>query len=580
MVEFDKTLDFDETTKKNVSRWLEGDYSDEAKETIQRLLRENPQEITDSFYTNLEFGTAGLRGIMGVGTNRMNRYTVCAATQGLANYLKQQPGDSFSVFIGYDSRNNSRFFAEEAAKVLAGNGIHVYLTADIRPTPLVSFGCRHLKCNAAIMVTASHNPPEYNGYKVYWDEGGQILPPHDKGIIAEAKKIVDNSMIHAADSLDTPLIQEVGQEIDEAYYQAIAKQQLFPEENRKHGKELKVVYTSLHGTGITLIKKALEDWGFTNVSFVEKQIIPDGNFPTTPSPNPEEREALDLGIRQMLEEKADILIATDPDADRVGVAVRVGDEAVVLNGNQIGSLLMEHVCESLTRQNRMPENGAFIKTVVTTELMQAIADHYRKPLFNVLTGFKYIAQMIRKWEDSSDGHTYLFGGEESYGYLLGTQTRDKDAIIACCLIAETALHAKLRQKTLVDMLHDMYGTYGLFTEKLVSAKFAETKAGKEKMQASMKRLREETPEVISGIEVLKTEDYLKGVDELPPANILAFWLKDGSKLMVRPSGTEPKVKIYCGVIDKGNGSIEERHQRAEEHATTLLEAVKDILLNS
>lgn len=575
MAQFDKTVDLDPVTKKNVMNWLSGDYDPETKGEIERLLRENPQEITDAFYTNLEFGTAGLRGIMGVGTNRMNPYTVGAATQGLANYLKQQPANNHSVFIGYDSRHHSRDFAEEAAKVLAGNGIKVYLTQDIRPTPLVSFGCRYLNSSAGIMITASHNPPAYNGYKVYWNDGGQILPPHDKGIIEEARKITETSMVHKVNSINNPLIQEVGQEIDEAYYAAITPLQHFPLENKQQGSKLKIVYTSLHGTGITLIKKALNSWGFTDISFVEKQVIPNGDFPTAPSPNPEEHAALKLGIEQMEHEEADLLIATDPDADRIGVAIRHRGETIIFNGNQMAAILMEHVCESLSRNQKMPERGAFIKTVVTTEIMQAIADHYNKPLFNVLTGFKYIAAKLREWEKDTSGYQFLFGGEESYGYLLGTEVRDKDAIVISCLVCEAALHAKLKGYTLYDFLENLFAKYGTYVEMVKPIKFEETKAGKEQMAAGMATLRKNPPQDIAGISIKKYEDYLQGIDNLPKANILAFWLEDGSKIMIRPSGTEPKVKIYCGAVVK-NAS----YQSGEKHAQLIIQDMEQLFLKS
>lgn len=583
---------FDLVTQKNIDLWLNGQYDEETKSSIYQLLREDPKQAIDAFFTNLTFGTGGLRGIMGVGTNRMNNYTVRAATQGLANYIRKQEHIlEPSVFIGYDSRHYSRKFAEEAAKVLAGNGIRVYLTKEMRPTPLVSFGCRYLKCTAAIMITASHNPAEYNGYKVYWSDGGQLTAPHDTGVIAEALQITDPTQVKKVDSLSDALIQEVGQEIDQRYIETITPLQNFPEDNKKFGHELKIVYTSLHGTGITLAPAALAAWGFNNVGFVEKQIIPDGSFPTTKSPNPESPEALKLGIDCMLQTKSDLLIATDPDADRMGVAFMHEEQALLLNGNQILAICLEHICEALTQQNRMPEKAAFIKSIVTTELFQAICDAYKKPCFNVLTGFKYIAAKMHEWECMQNEHQYVFGGEESYGSLLGTYARDKDAIIASALIAEVALQAKLKNKTLLDKLYDLYHKYGIYQENLLSINFGETKEGKEQMVRSMQRLRDSSPSLIDGIKVVAVEDYQiltkfyleSGKTEaiqLPPSDVLSYWLEDGSKVMVRPSGTEPKVKIYCGVVEKDFQTIAGGIEKAMVKCDRLLSSLKEILMNS
>lgn len=580
----------DPTTQKNINLWLEGQYDEETKAQIRHLLNEDPKQVIDAFFTNLNFGTGGLRGIMGVGTNRMNIYTVRAATQGLANYIRKAAKDiqTPAVFIGYDSRHHSRQFAEESAKVLAGNGIRAYLCKDIRPTPFVSFGCRYKHCTAAIMVTASHNPAEYNGYKVYWSDGAQVVPPHDKGIIAEVLQITDPSMVKIVPSLSNPLIEEVGSEIDEAYIQALIPLQNYPDINRKEGHRLKIVYTSLHGTGITLVPQALKAWGFTNVLFVESQIIPDGSFPTVKSPNPEEHAALKLGIDLMLQTHSDLLVATDPDTDRVGVAINHNGQSVLLNGNQLAAICLEHVCEALTKQNRMPKRAAFIKTIGTTELFQAICDHYHVPCFNVLTGFKYIAEKIRNWEQQPDGYQFVFGGEESYGYLLGTHSRDKDAIVSSDLICEAALQAKLRGQTLVDNLYDLYRKYGIYQENLLSINFDETKEGKEQMALGMRRLREFGLHEINGIPVLAIEDYIKstrldlktGVTTqltLPVSDVLLYWLADGSKVMVRPSGTEPKVKVYCGVVEKEFSSIEEGIKKALKRSDELLLAIKNIL---
>lgn len=580
-------VEFDAVTRRNIDAWLKGDYDTDTKKTIQTLMQENPKELLDAFYTNLSFGTGGLRGLMGVGTNRMNTYTVSAATQGLANYLLQNnPNkEEHSVIIGYDSRHQSREFAEDAAKVLAGNGIAVYLFKDLRPTPLVSYALRQKKCTAGIVITASHNPPEYNGYKVYWSDGAQILPPHDRGIILEVEKIADISQIKKA-PITSPLIHWVDESIDNNYIMATLPLQLYPADNQSKGQDLNIVFSSLHGTGITMVPPLLKAWGFTNVHLVEEQSVPDGKFPTVPYPNPEEPEALELGIQKLKRLNADLLIATDPDTDRVGVAVNHHGSIEILNGNQIACLCAAHICEALTQQNRMPPKAAFIKTIATTELFKAIVESYNKPCFDVLTGFKYVAELINQWEkDPVNGFEFLFGGEESYGYLLGTLPRDKDAIISSALICEVALHAKLHHKTLIDVLHDLYRKYGVYTEKLLSVKFPETKEGKEQMARGVAHLQSHPPRSFAGVSVVALEDYKRSIRldiasnqtsklQLPQTNCLVFWLSDGSKLMVRPSGTEPKIKIYCGIVTKQVGSIQEAIREGNVHADRLMADLK------
>lgn len=585
-------VSFDLVTQKNVDLWLDGQYDEETKSRIRRLLLEDPKQVLDAFYTNLTFGTGGLRGIMGVGTNRMNFYTVRAATQGLANYILKQPKETdkeHAVFIGYDSRHQSRQFAEETAKVLAGNGIRAYLFKDIRPTPLVSFGCRYKKCLAAIMVTASHNPPEYNGYKVYWSDGAQLVPPHDIGVINEVVKITDPTLVKSVNSLSHPLIELIDTEVDDAYIQAIATLQTNSATNQREGNTLKIVYTSLHGTGITIVPRALKAWGFSTVAYVEPQIIPDGSFPTVKSPNPEEKAALELGIDVVLKTQSDLLVATDPDADRMGVVVNHHGEAVILNGNQICALLLEHVCEALSKQKSLSEKAAFIKTIGTTELIQAICDAYHRPCFNVLTGFKYIAEKIREWETMPDGYQFIFGGEESYGYLLGTYSRDKDAVVCSALICELALQAKLQGKTLLDKLYDLYHKYGIYQEKLLSINFGETKEGKEQMTLGMQKLRSSHLKFLLDVPVLAIEDYEastkfyleSGKTEaitLPVSDVLLYWLADGTKVMVRPSGTEPKVKIYCGIVEKQFSSIPEGIQAGLKRCEAFLLFMKNHLM--
>ncbi|MDF2550313.1 MAG: pgm, partial [Chlamydiales bacterium] len=446
-------LSLDDATRKNVTTWLSQDYDVATKEEIRRLLKNSPRELTDAFYTTLEFGTGGLRGLTGVGCNRMNRYTVQYATQGLANYLKSQfkkASEPLKVAISFDSRLSSNEFAEETAKVLAGNGIQVFLFKELRPTPVLSFACRHKKCHAAIMVTASHNPSNYNGYKVYWNDGAQVVFPHDKGIIKEVQQVKAPTQVHLA-PMNSPLISYLDESLDEAYLNALAALQIYPKECQKLGGALKVIYSNLHGTGITVLPKLLERFGITNLSFVEEQKKPDGSFPTVKSPNPEEREALQLGIKQMEREKADLLIATDPDADRVAAVVMHDGQPAIIDGNQMACLLLEHVLEGLSSKGKLPKNGAAVKSLVTSELFGRIAAAYQVPCLNVLTGFKYIAEKIREWEQTG-AHQFLFGGEESYGYLFGTNSRDKDAIISATLIAEMAALAKAKGQTLVDRL--------------------------------------------------------------------------------------------------------------------------------
>lgn len=582
----------DPETQRNVDRWLNENYDSATKTEIRKLLASNPQEIVDAFYTTLSFGTGGLRGIMGVGSNRMNVYTIRSATQGLADYINSQPPpeQGHSVLIGYDSRHHSREFAEEAAKVLAGNKIKVWLFKELRPTPLVSFGCRYKKCTSAIMITASHNPPQYNGYKVYWNDGGQVLPPHDKNIIDHAQKITDLDMIKMATTLNDPLITEIDAEIDKAYLNTISRLQNYSELNSQHGHELKVIYTSLHGTGITLMPEALARWGFSNLHLVEKQVIPNGDFPTCPSPNPEEPKALNLGIKTLEDLNADILIATDPDADRVGVVIRHEGKNTLFNGNQMAAMLLNHVCEGLVSKNKLPANGACIKTVVTTELFQAVADYFQKPCFNVLPGFKYIAEKIRLWEQEPRSHQFIFGGEESYGYLYGTQTRDKDAIAISALVCEMALKAKLDNKTLLDVLNELYDRHGVYDELLESIKFDETKEGREQMQKSMQYLRRAPPKSIGDHIVTSLEDFEQSVKfdfnthqheplQQPKSDILIFHFENGSKLVIRPSGTEPKIKIYCSVVEKGKMPIEEALKTCQTRAKNLIDALKSKIEN-
>jgi len=539
--------------EKRVTQWLKEPYDEETRRQVQNLLDHERETLIDAFYTTVTFGTGGMRSVMGIGTNRLNRYTIRNATQGLANYIHSQKVEKPSVFISHDSRKNSRLFAEETARVLAGNDIEVFLTKELRPTPFVSFGCRHHKCTAAVMITASHNPPEYNGYKVYWKDGAQVVPPHDTGIMDEVKKIETPTQVKLA-PLGNPLIHLVEQEDDEAYYEALMPLQNFPEDNHNLGPKLHIVYSPLHGCGITTVPEALKRWGFTTISYVEEQKHPDGTFPTAHSPNPEQEAALKLGIEKLQKENADIFIATDPDADRTGLVVMHQGAPVILNGNQIASLCIYYLCTTLSKQGKMPENAAFVTTIVTTELFHLIASSFNKTCFEVLTGFKYIGEKIHEWEHTNQ-YSFIFGAEESLGFLYGTHSRDKDSTITACLLSEMALQQKKEDKTLIDLLNEIHAKFGPFKEKQLSATFSGGLQGIEKMKKLMEALRENPPKEICGQKVVVIEDYLTSerlnltTNEhspltLPKSNVLVFRLTDESKFVIRPSGTEPKIKIY------------------------------------
>ncbi len=581
-----ETFLLDAATQHQIDLWLTGDYDSQTKLEIRELLKSHPQQLSDAFYTTLSFGTGGLRGIMGLGCNRLNDYTIRATTQGLAYYLLQQKNERsrWSVFIGYDSRHHSQAFAIEAAKVLAGNGIYVYLCQELRPTPLVSFSCRLKGCQAAIMITASHNPPQYNGYKIYGADGAQVVSPCDHQIMAEIKKIVDPSQVKQVPSVNHPSIEWVGKEIDEAYIKTALEIQIQSKQNQQQGSLLQLVYTSLHGTGITLLPQTLQAAGFSAIDLVEQQVIIDGNFSTVSSPNPEEQAALEMGIAQLNAIQGDILIATDPDADRIGIAVRHQGQIIRLNGNQFACLILEYI---LT-QRQLPENAAFIKTIGTTELFRAICEGHQKPCFDVLTGFKYIAEKIEEWENSSKEWQFIFGGEESYGCLIGTAVRDKDAITGALMIAEVALDAKLQGKTLIDLLETIYQKYGFYWECLSTVQFEDSKKDKEKIQILMKNLRLVPPSHLNGVAIVKIEDYLTSTQKLtqtveitalslPSSDVLLLWLEDGSKIMIRPSGTEPKIKIYCGVKEKSAHALAEKQKIALAKADLLIYELRHYL---
>ena len=540
-------------TQQYIDAWLNGNYDEDVKKEIRKMQMNDPEALSDAFYRTLEFGTGGLRGILGVGTNRMNKYTVGFATQGLANYLIKCFSKNIKVAISFDSRNFSPEFAQIAANILAANEIQVYLFDSLRPTPELSFAVRHLQCNAGIMITASHNPKEYNGYKVYWNDGGQLVPPHDKNVIAEVNKIKEVDQVKWDGRPD--LIRSIGKDIDNVYLTMIRRLSLHPEAVAE-AKQFSIVYTPLHGTGISVVPQALSDFGFKNVHIVEEQAVTDGNFPTVKSPNPEEHAALELAIKKAKKVKADIVLATDPDADRVGIAVRREDgEYQLFNGNQTATLLFHYM---LSQSNISLENNLFVvKTIVTTDLIDQIATDYNVECFNVLTGFKYIAEKIRENEGKKQ---FLVGGEESYGYLVGDFVRDKDAVSACCLIAEMAAYYKTEfNKSLIDQLGDLYRQYQYYKEDMVSLT-EPGEAGMQAIQQRMSDLREQFPRELGGQQVVRVHDYktqhtcnmISTTDdriELPVSNVLQFLTADGSKVTVRPSGTEPKIKFYFSVCE-------------------------------
>ncbi|MBF8263179.1 MAG: pgcA [Parachlamydiales bacterium] len=564
----------DPTVQERVQRWLNGPYDAEFKSQILRMEKEKPSDLVDAFYRDLSFGTGGMRGIMGVGTNRINIYTVRFATQGLANYLAKRPQElPLRVFIGYDVRIHSRLFADETARVLAGNGIEAFITEDICPTPLASFGCRHEKCSAAVMITASHNPPQYNGYKVFWSDGAQVVPPHDNGIIAEVRLVYSPDQVRLA-PITHPLIHWVNGHIDEAYFCELDRLHYY----RLHDNpSLKIIYTNLHGTGLRLIPRALQRRGFLPPRLVEQQQSLDGRFPFAVSPNPEEECALLLGTEQLMNEGADVLLATDPDADRLGVVVRDHSQAVRLNGHQIACLCLAHIASLMRARGELPPNAAFIKTIVTTEMARKIAEDFGIQCFDVLTGFKYIAELIREWETSKREQQFLFGAEESHGYLAGTFVRDKDAIGAACLLSEAAQWAKDQNRTLIDRLYDLYRTYGVHRQALFTLAFADSPQGMEKMQTVMTNLRQNPPTQILGRHVVRLDDYLKPhpLSSLPVSDVLSFWLDDQSKLVIRPSGTEPKIKIYAEVCDPPERQVDDSIARCDQRLNDLIKSLHE-----
>ena len=546
----------DTNITQRVNAWLNGSFDEATKNEIKKIQAENPDELTDAFYRNLEFGTGGLRGIMGVGTNRINKYTVGMATQGYANYLnKTYPGGEIRVAIAHDSRNNSRQFAEITANVMAANGIRAFLFESLRPTPELSFAIRYLGCQGGVVCTASHNPREYNGYKAYWNDGGQLVPPHDKNVIKEVDKIA--SVDEVKWSGGEKNITIIGKDIDEAYLTMAKGLSVYPDIIERQ-KNLKIVYTPIHGTGITLVPELLKRYGFTNVTIVEEQAEPDGNFPTVVYPNPEESEAMSIGLKKAAAMDADILLGTDPDADRVGIAVKDNKgKWMLVNGNQTAVLAFSYLIEARKSKRIAKPNDMVVKTIVTTDMIDKFAAANGVKCYNVLTGFKWIAELIKEKEGLED---YVIGGEESYGLLVGPNLRDKDAVSAVAILCEMAAYEKNKGNSLFEKLVELYVQYGFYKESLISIT-KKGMRGQEEIAEMMQAYRDNTPEAINGSKVVQLLDYelRKGKNcitgeeweiKLPKSNVLQFILEDGSKISARPSGTEPKIKFYFSVNAK------------------------------
>jgi phosphoglucomutase len=552
----------DAATLKNIEVWLTGNYDADTKAQIKKLQETNPADLEESFYKNLEFGTGGLRGIMGVGTNRMNKYTVGMATQGFANYLKKSfPGEEIKVAIAHDSRNNGRFFAETTANVFASNGIKVFLFEALRPTPELSFAIRTLGCKAGVVCTASHNPKEYNGYKAYWNDGAQLVSPHDKNVIKEVEAIakVDDVKWSGGEAN----ITIIGKEIDDQYIEMVKGLSVYPEVIAKQ-HDLKIVYTPIHGTGITLVPKVLQSLGFTNVTVVEEQSTPDGNFPTVIYPNPEESETMSIGLQKAKTLDADILLGTDPDADRVGIGVKNHKgEWVLMNGNQTLVLAFAYMLEARKSKGIAQPNDIAVSTIVSTEMAREVSEQNGVTYYSVLTGFKWIASLILEKEGKEN---YIVGGEESFGLMIGDKVRDKDSVSAVALLCEMAAYEKNQGRSLFDKLIDLYIQYGFYYENLISI----TKKGmngQKEIAEMMEGYRSNPPTSINGSKVAQLLDYELSVGknlitgeswkiELPKSNVLQFITEDGSKISARPSGTEPKIKFYFSVHTKLNNKSE------------------------
>jgi phosphoglucomutase len=570
----------DAATKEKIQKWLDGNIDKDTKEAINKMIKEKKEdELIDSFYKDLEFGTGGLRGLMGPGSNRMNKYTIGMATQGLSNYLKKSfPNEQIKVAIAHDSRNYSDYFAKITAEVFSANGIKVYFFKELRPTPELSFAIRHLKCHSGVVITASHNPKEYNGYKAYWNDGAQMIYPHDVNVIKEVQNIKDISEVKF-DRKDN-LIETISDSVDEAYLNQIVALSI-SKDAIKRQKNLKIVFTPIHGTGITMVPQVLKKFGFENVTIVEEQSKPDGNFPTVVYPNPEESEAMNLAVKKAKEIDADLVLATDPDSDRVGIALKNHkNEFQLLNGNQTGSLLIGYLINAWKEAGKIKGKEFVVKTIVTSDIIEKIAKANGVKCYNTLTGFKYIAALIKELEGKE---IFIGGGEESYGYLVGDNVRDKDAIASCAFIAEMVAYAKDKGVSLFDMMRDMYVQYGFYKEKLISIT-KKGKSGAEEIQTMMKDLRNNPPKTIAGSPLVKLLDYQaqkakdtitgKETDiKLPKENVLQFLTEDGSLISARPSGTEPKIKFYFSVnaplksredFDKVSAELDKKVERIIE----------------
>lgn len=535
-----------------INQWLNGNYDDEAKASIKKSLADkNYDELTDAFYKDLEFGTGGLRGIMGIGSNRVNKYTFGMATQGLSNFLlKQYPGQQIKVAVAHDNRNNSGTLAGIVADVFSANGIHVYFFEGLRPTPELSFAIRELGCQSGVMLTASHNPKEYNGYKAYGSDGGQLVAPTDKQVMEEVRNV--RSIDDVKWARNTGLVELIGEEIDRAYIRELTKLSISADAIKRN-ENLSIVYSPIHGTGGVLVPPVLEAFGFKNVTLVEEQMPTDGNFPTVIYPNPEEEEALTMALSKAREIDAELVMATDPDADRVGIAVKnTAGKFELLNGNQTGALIINYMLTAWQNAGKLTGNEYIVKTVVTTYLIDRIAAAHNVDCYNTLTGFKYIGELMTKFEGKKQ---FIAGGEESYGYLIGEHVRDKDAVISCAIIAEMAAFYKDRGSSLYQALIEMYLEYSLFREKLISVT-KKGKSGAEEIQRMMKDFRQNPPHSLGGSKVVRIKDYLSSEEkhvetgettaiDLPKSNVLQFIMEDGSIASARPSGTEPKIKFYC-----------------------------------
>lgn len=538
--------------QEKIDKWLNGNYDQATKDGIKKMQQENPDDLADAFYKNLEFGTGGLRGIMGIGTNRMNKYTVGMATQGYANYLKKCFGDDVRVAIAHDCRNNSADFADITANVFAANGIKVYLFEALRPTPELSFAIRYFKCKGGVVCTASHNPKEYNGYKAYWDDGAQMVPPHDKNVIIEVEKIASVDDVKWTGGGQNITI--IGKDVDEKYLDMVQGLSVYPDVCKAQ-HDLKIVYTPIHGTGIMLVPQALSRYGFDNVHIVKEQSNPDGNFPTVIYPNPEEKETMSIGLKQAEALNADILLGTDPDSDRVGIGVKNNKgEWILMNGNQTAMLAFNYMIEARKAKGIAKPNDMVIKTIVTTDMIDVIAKASGVNCYNVLTGFKWISSLIKEKEPNE---SYIIGGEESFGLMIGDKIRDKDAVSAVTIICEMAAYEKNKGRSLFDKLVDLYVQYGFYKESLVSI----TKKGMNgaaEIGAMMEQYRKNPPKTIDGVQVKELIDYKLQVGKniinaetwnisLPKSDVLQFCLADGTKISARPSGTEPKIKFYFSV---------------------------------